>query len=268
MFPNQQQPPQTPPPTPPNTGGPGGYGPQPAPQPTAQPQPQFQQPQPQANPYAQPQPLPSQPPQPGYGPQPAPTYAVDYLEQIAPPPPKPNFLSGAFGKAFIALMVIFVFAVSLIVAFGNQKRTADIEQVATRLDNLQKIAKNTQKELKNGKLIAANSNLQIWTAGSHREAFDLLAQAEVQKTDMDKKMIAAENEKKVELEEKFEDARLNANLDRVYAREMAYQADLLIAMYTTMSKKSGAQAIREYAKKSVQNLTPIQKTFADYDDKV
>lgn len=268
MFPNQQQPPQTPPPTPPNTGGNSGFGPQPVPgTPTPQ-QPQFQ-PQPQANPYAQPQqPQPLPPQQPGYGPQPAPTYAVDYLDQIAPPPPKPNFLSGAFGKAFIALMVVFVFAVSLIVAFGNQKKTADIEQIATRLDNIQKIAKNTQKELKNSKLLALNSNLQIWSAGSNREAFDLLAQAEVQKTDMDKKMIAAETEKKKELEAKFEDARLNANLDRVYAREMAYQTDILVTLYTTMSKKSEAKAIREYAKKSIQNLTPIQKSFAEYDDKI
>lgn len=246
MNPNQppSQPPQTPPPL--NSGG---YGPQPAPQPPA-------------NPYAQHLP----PQQPGYGPQPAQTYAVDYLDQIAPPPPKQQFLSGGFGKAVIGLGVLFVLAVSVIVAMSGTKRTADLETVAIRLDNMQLVAKNTQKNLKNGKLLAANSNYQIWIANADRDAYSLLAQAEVKKTDMDKKMIAKEKADSKALTTKFEDAKLNANLDRVYAREMAYQAQILITSYNKMSKTSEAKAIREYAKNATKNLTPIQKSFSEFDD--
>lgn len=257
MYPNQQppQPPQSPPPV-----SPGGFGPQPPQQQPAQPQP-FQQPQPPQSPYSQPSPQ-----QPGYGPQPAQTYAVDYLDQIAPPPPRQKFLSGVFGKAVIGLAVVFVLAVSIIVAMSGQKRTADLENIAVRLDNMQLVAKNTQKNLKNGKLLATNSNYQIWIANADRDAYDLLAKAEVKKTSMDKKMIASEKAAGNSLTAKFEDAKLNANLDRVYAREMAYQAQLLITAYNKMSKTSEAKAIRDYAKTSVKNLTPIQKSFSDFDD--
>ena len=245
MYPNQQpsQPPQSPPPE--NSGG---YGPQPNPQPPAS----FSQPV----------------QQPGYGPQPAPTYAVDYLDQIAPPPPQQKFLSGVFGKAVVALGVIFVLAVSLIIALGGAKRTADLEQTATRLDNLQLVAKSTQKNLKSGKLLANNSNYQIWIANASTDAYKLLAQAEVKKTDMDKKMIAAEKAAGKDLTAKFEDAKLNAILDRVYAREMAYQTKLLITTYNKMGKTSEAKAIRDYAKQASANLAPIQKSFADFDDSV
>ncbi len=250
MYPNQQQP--QPPQTPPQS--PGGYPPQP---PQSQPQ----------NPYAQPS-VNLPPQQPGYGPQPAATYAVDYLEQIAPPPPQGKFLSGSFGKIIIGLGIVLVLAVSIIAASGGAKRTADLENVAVRLDNMQTVTKSTQKNLKSGKLLATNSNYQIWIANANRDAYDLLAQAEVKKSDMNKKMIASEKDNGKKLTATFDDARLNANLDRVYAREMAYQTQMLITEYNKINKTSEAKAIREYAKKASTDLTPIQKSFSEYDDSI
>lgn len=249
MYPNQQQPgqQQTPPPQPP-----GGYNQQP-PYPPQQPQPS-QSPQPQ-----------QQPQQTGYGPQPTPTYAVDYLDQIAPPPAPAKFLSGSFGKAVIGLGVIFVFAVGLIVAFGNTKKTADIEQAAVRLGHLQSITKANQKNIKSGELLATNSRFQIRMANDAKDSSTLLAQAGVVKKDYDKKMVAAEAASSAELSEKFLDAKLNANLDRVYAREMAYQADLLLTIYNKMSRSSQAKPIRDYAKNAAENLKPIQKSFAEFE---
>jgi hypothetical protein len=261
MYPNQQQPgqQQTPPPQPPSGFGPQpqGYGPTPGPQQQGQPQfqPQAQQQYQQAEQPQQPQ---------GYGPQPTPTYAVDYLDQIAPPPAQPKFLSGFFGKAVIGLGVIFVLAVSLIVAFGNQKKTADIEQTAVRLGHMQTIAKANQKNLKDGDLLATNSRFQIRIANDAKDASTLLAQAGVAKKNYSKQMVAIEDTAATELSEKFLDAKLNAEFDRVYAREMAYQADLLLTMYKKMARTSQAKAIRDYAKNAATNLEPIQKSFAEF----
>lgn len=262
MYPNNQQPSQPQQTPPPQT--PGGFGPQPGyttPQPPAYPQPPVQ-PQPQFQPISQPT------PDPGYGPQPSPTYAVDYLDQIAPPPPRAKFMNGGFGKAIIGLGILLVLGVSLIVALGGPKnRTADIENMAVRLENLQQVAKATQKNLKNSKLITTNSNYQIWLAGSNKEAADLVAQAGVKKSNTSKQMIASEKAASKALNDKFKEAKLNANLDRTYAREMAYQAQILMSVYKKMSK-SEAKAIREYANKSASNLAPIQKSFADFDDSI
>lgn len=266
MYPNQPQPPAgTPPQQPP-------YGDQPSQNPTPTPMqppaPQFTQPvsPPQAS---APQPLnyapqPSTPP--SYDPRtPAqPTFAVDYLDQIAPPPPQASFLSGGFGKIIIAMAILFLVAVSIIVALGGQKKTADLEQVVSRLDNFQKVVQVTKNKLKNQKLRATNANFQTWIGSATNNGQSLLDKAGVQKNQMDKKMLSDEKTITDGLTSKFTDAALNANLDQVYANEMSYQAKLMIVLFSKMSKTSQAKAIRDYAKQAGNDLTPIQKQFEDF----
>lgn len=244
MYPNQQ---------PQNNGQPTGPAPSPQPQPYP----------PQSYPQ---QPVAPQSQQPGYGPQPTPTYAVDYLDQIAPPPPQQKFFSGAFGKIFLIMIVLLLFGVGIIVATSGKSRTGDLELVTVRLENMQKVAKTEHKYLKSGDLTANNATLQTWFAGNASQGYSLLKQAGVQKNQIDKEITANEKAAAAQLTTDFNDARLNANLDRVYAREMAFQLQLVKTALDKMSKKSEAKAIREYAKSASTNLTPIQKTFADFDD--
>lgn len=260
MDPNQQPSPQP------------GYGPQPAPQP--QPQGYAGQPAPAPATYtppaspAYPQPAP-QPPHtydqlPGYGPQPQPTYDIDYLDKIAPPPPRQAFLSGFFGKAVIGLGVIFVLAVSLIVALGNQDKTGSTTQIAVRTENLNRVAKTFHVRLKSDDVVSTNTNWQVWLTNTNRDTLSLLTQAEVKPSQYSKEMVAAEKAARAELEKKLTDARLTGTLDRSYAREMAHQADLLLNELRALSKRPPAPAFKRYADPAIQNLEPIQKAFADY----
>lgn len=221
----------------------------------------------QQSPYVAPQPhaYPAPAAQPDPHAQPSqPTYAVDYLEQIAPPPPRQAFLSGGFGKIIVLLAIVFFFAVGIIVALGNQKKTADLELIATRLENYRVMTKDTHVYLKNSNLRATNGNFQNWLGSASHDADNLLAQAEVKKSRVDKKIIASEKASVTKLKDTFNDAKLNAKLDDVYASEMAYQTKILITLFTTMSKKSQAKAIRDYAKNAATQLAPIQKSFADF----
>lgn len=229
--------------------------------------PNGQQPNNPQNYGPQPQPTNQQPQMPGgYGPQPAPTYAVDYLDQIAPPPPRQKFLSGMFGKFVIILGVVFIFAVGIIVALGNQKNTASTEKMAVKTENLQRIANDTQKNIKSGKLQATNSNFNIWLKNTNRDAYDLLSRAGIKKTDMDKGMVAKEKTARDDLTKKFEDARLNANLDRVYAREMAYQAQLVKTDLDKLAKNGPGKPFRDFASNASKNLASIQKSFSQFDE--
>lgn len=232
MYPNQQ-PPQNQ----------QGYGPQP--------------PQPQQ---------PNYPQAPGYGSQPQPTYAVDYLDQIAPPAPRQSFLSGSFGKIVIILGVIFVLAVSLIIALGGQKKTATTEAMVTKLENVSRVVKETHKNIKSNNLSSTNSNFQIWLTNTERETTNLLDQAGVKKTSYDKKMVAAQRQLRTDLTDKFDDARLNGKLDRVYATEMAYQTELMINELTVIAKKTPGKAFDDYSGEAIKNLTPIHDAFADFDE--
>ncbi len=229
------------------------------PQPAAPPQ----QPSPQT--YQQ---APAAPPQPptSYDATPSPAYDPNYLDSIAPAPPRPKLFSGSFGVIFYILIGVFVLAVSLIIAFSGKDNTADLQQIAVRLDNIEKTAKTVHKDLKSNNLSTTNSNFQIWIKSNAHDANELLQKAGVKKTQYDKKMIASEKAITDDLDKKFEDARLNAKLDRVYARTMASETLKIINLYNAMSKNSGAKAIREYAKDASKNLAPIQKSFDSYVD--
>jgi len=196
----------------------------------------------------------------------SPTYDPHYLDSIAPPPPRPSFFSGSFGKIFFIMIGVFVLAVSLIIAFSGKDKTADLQQIAVRLGNMQPVAKKYQTYLKSNNLSSTNSIFQLWITDNRNKALDLLAEAGVKKTQYDKKMVASEKDISDKLAAKFEDARLNAVLDRVYASTMAAETEKLITLYNIMAKTSKAKAIRDYAKSASTNLKTIQKSFADYVD--
>ncbi len=228
----------------------------------------------QPQPQAQPQPtLPPQPQQPGY-PQPPSTYAPaqqpgydpNYLDSIAPPPPRPNFFSGSFGKIFFICIGIFVLAVSLIIAFSGQDQTADLQQITVRMDNMSKTAKDVQKNLKSSNLSNTNTNFQLWLSGNLTTAEDLLGKGGVKKTDYSKEMTARENKLIKDLDAKFEDARLNAKLNRVYAGTMAAETEKLVNLLNAMGKKSKSAQIRDFAKNASKNLQPLQKEFSEFVD--
>lgn len=245
MDPNQQpnQVPASPQPTLPE---------QPVTPPVQQSSPSFQPVQPQApTSYAA-------EPQAGYDP--------NYLDSIAPSAPRAKFFSGGFGKIFFAMIAVFVLAVSLIIAFSGKDNTADLQQIAVRLDNMLVIVKKEQKDFSSNKLSTTNSNFTIWMTNSKHDAEALLQQAGVKKTQYSKSMVAEEKKLSDDLTAKFEDARLNAKLDRVYASTMAAESQKLINMFNTMAKKSGAKAIRDYAKSTSGNVVPIQKSFDGYVD--
>jgi hypothetical protein len=224
-----------------------------------------QQPNQTPQPSYQPQPVAPQTPT-TYGATPAPAYDPNYLDSIAPPPPRAKFFSGSFGKILFGMLGLFVLAVSLIVAFSGKDDTADLQQIALRLDNFTTMVKKVQISLKSNNLSTTNSNFQIWMTNSKHDSETLLQTGGVKKTDYSKTMIASEKKIAADLADKFEDARLNARLDRVYASTMAAETQKMINLFNSMAKKNKSSKIRDYAKNTSTNLVPIQKSFDEYTD--
>lgn len=239
---------------------------------------------PTSNPYnTQPTSYPQQVPQPqpwntapqqqpgvpsaNYGPAPAApaTYTADYLDQIAPPPAGPKLMGGNFMWILIGLAVVFMFAVGLLTLTSGGNNTATAQSVYLRVENLGTVSDNYRRYLKSTKLTTANTNLKIFLSNARRDITDPLVQngvdlAKISKETKDKEVAAAD-----EITAKLEDARLNAILDRTYAREMAYQTQLLIEQYNKMAKNP-SPLIADNAKKTIPNLEPLQKTFAEFNE--
>lgn len=241
--------------------------PQPQPQPQPVPATPVFSPQP-AQPYEPANPMtPVTPVQPqSYGPAPETNYDPNYLDSIAPAPPRAKFLSGGFGKIFFGLIGVFVIAVSLIIAFSGKDKTADLQQTTVRVTNFVLLTKTEQPYFKSDKLSANNSRFTLILTDAEQNGQSLLDKAGVQKSQYNRTMVASEKKISDDLTSKFEDARLNANLDSDYARTMAAETSKLITLFTTMSKHSAAKAIRDYAKNLATNLVPIQQTFDSYTD--
>ena len=246
----------------------------PAPSPTPQqpqsvepvaPQPQFQQPQPAPTP--QPVFSPAAPAAPSnYDAPPQPTFDPNYLDSIAPTAARPSFFSGSFGKIFFIMIGIFVFAVSIIIALSGKDKTEDLQQTTVRVSNFVLLAQKEKPFIKSNNLSATNTSFALLMTNAKADGESLLKQAGVKKTQYSKKMVSNEKSLNDDLTQKFEDARLNAQLDSVYARKMSGETVKLIALFDTMAKKSQAKAIRDYAKKFSQNLDSIQKSFENYND--
>lgn len=223
-----------------------------------------QQPQNQQGGYPpQPQP-PTQ--QGGYGPQPQPTYAVDYLDQIAPPPQQQKFLSGGFGKLIILFGLLILIVMGVIVAIGNDKGTGPIEQMSIKLENFSTIADDRQKQLKNSNLIATNSNFRGWLTGATSESQELVSGLGIPKNKLNKEIVASESAKAKKLSETLEDARLNAMLDQIYAREMTLQTKLIKTELDTIAKKAPTKQVRDFAIEASKNIAPIQEAFSNFDE--
>lgn len=218
------------------------------------------------------QPQPASPPPPGNQPlQPVPDhpekmeYDPNYLDNIAPGASQQKFLSGTFGKIFWVLIGIFVLAVSLIIAFSGKDDTADLQRMFVRLEEYQTVVKDIHPDIRSGNLKDINSQLKTWMLSSKNEAEELLTLGEVKKTDFSKTMKQEEAGAADELVEKFENARLSANLNTVYSNTMSYEINEMLILYKQMSKSKSSQ-IREYAAETSKTLGDIKEKFDNYSD--
>lgn len=196
------------------------------------------------------------------------TYDPNYLDSIAPPPSRAKFLSGGFGKIVIGLAIVFVLIISFIIvaSSGGKGKAADLIQLSVRMENMQKTEKTVQQNIRSSSLSTTNSNFDLWLTSNQASATELLKDGGIKKTSYDKKMVSSEKSITTALDAKFEDARLNATLNRVYASTMASETQKMIVMFNSMAKKSQSSKIRDFAKSASGNLTPIQKGFEDFND--
>lgn len=214
-------------------------------------------------PYAQQYGQPAPPPGPDLQPVMPQQYSADYLDQIAPPKSGPTLFSGNFTWIIVGLAVLFMFAVGILVLNNGGNNTVTAQTAYMRIDSLILITNNYRRYLKSSSLSSTNSNYKIFLTGALHDLVDPLAKNGVATNKLDKDLKTKEKASATEITSKLEDARLNAILDRSYAREMAYQSNLLLEMYKKMLKNKGP-GIADNAKKTISNLEPLQKAFADF----
>lgn len=192
------------------------------------------------------------------------TNPADYLDQISAKPEKPPMNNRFFFGAIGAALVLIVIAVVMIFASNSSSNEITPEQLGLRLEALQKVSTDRQKNIKDSQLRAINSRVTTQLAGANRDIAEPLKAAKINLKKTSKSLSSRETKYIEELNEKLEDARLNDEFDSTYSREMAYELDTVAIMMKAVRKKSNSKSMKSFIDSSYNNLVSIQKELQDY----
>lgn len=193
-----------------------------------------------------------------------PVHPIDYLDSISSVPRGATTKTNdrLFFGAIIAA-VATVLLVGLFAFFALRDNSAEqLSVLSVRLTNLQKISDANQKHLVGSRIRSTNSGLNLVLTNAERDLSPHLLAHEVDSRKISAKIVAQENTD--ELAERLEDARLNGILDRIYAREMAYELETLMILIQQLESKTKNGPQKEYLKTTYNNIKPIQESFSKF----
>lgn len=193
-------------------------------------------------------------------PRPPQTSGIDYLNQIAPP----SAPQGFDAKTKIILLIFGIIGVlSLVFIFFMANQTSTGPSPATliaRLNNLQTVATKYNKKLHANDIQSANSSL-IAILTTANKAIETPAAAAGIDLKKDKKAILA-LESTTKLEEKLDEAFLNADLDVAYTHSMDVDIADTIVLLDKIARSTKAKSMKEFCAKTSADLANIKKQFS------
>lgn len=145
---------------------------------------------------------------------------------------------------------------------GGGGPTQNMQTLSARMATLQTITGETQKNLKSSELRSVNSNLTLFLTNANRDIVEPLAKNNIDVKKISADIVAKENGEK--LKQTFEDARLNATLDRTYAREMTYQLQTVAYLLQEIYDSTNSKTFKEYLENTNTNIQPLIKQLSDF----
>ncbi len=136
-------------------------------------------------------------------------------------------------------------------------------QLSARLETLAGLSKDHHKNLRDNEIRATNTAYMLFLNNAISDLQAPLTEAGIEKKTT-KTIATTESTYANELGAKFEDARLNVTLDRVYALEMKHQIEVVQSSMRSIYDATSNQSLRSYLDKAYSNLTPIAKEFSEF----
>lgn len=185
----------------------------------------------------------------------------NYLDEIAPKDNSRNNLLNKkstliFGILGILTLITLLLVVVVQLSKGSYSTT---EQLAARLISIKSTADDSTENLKSSRVRAINSDLKIYLTNTIRDFKPILEKKNIDIEELSPKVLKIESNEK--LLEKLEDARLNAVLDRTYAREMSYVLELTANLINKIVKSNKDSEFKIFLESAKTNLIPIQEEF-------
>ncbi len=188
-----------------------------------------------------------------------------YLDQIAAPGPQKTISPRLLWIAIGALLLIVIVGFLAIINSGGKSQPEKMTEFVYRVQALEKLTDTSRSNVQSSQLQALNASLNTILTGIDQQSADSLAIYGIKKLSPAPKTAPITVEY-TDLADKLQDAELNVIFDRTYAREMAYQLGIMQSEMKAIYDHSNNKTIKDYLVKSSDNLSPLQKEFASFND--
>ena len=205
----------------------------------------------------------------------------DYLNQIASETrPLTAKAPGFFGNTLnlsmkqlkilgiIAAAIIVVLFIGIIATSGNKNSERDyVDQAYLRTNDLSKVIEDYRTKLRSSELRSMAMSLKsVLSEANYNLANSLTNDFGVKSIDKPNKESTTTDEEALigELSDTLENARLNAILDRVFAREFTYQISLLISLENDIINRTNKEPLKSSLVSSRTNLETLHEQFDSF----
>lgn len=192
-------------------------------------------------------------------------YPIDYLNQISPAEQQ----RGPSSRLMIIALVVGVLAVITFIFIlfsggGSSSLDSQATSLDARLTTLKTIVDAQHKTIRENDLRSANSSLSVFLSSAQSELKAPLSGISSKVGKSDKKQSAAEKAYADKLTATFTDAALAGTFDRVYAREMTYQIDILVSIMQDIYDKTKNKSLQTILEKTDNSIQPIKKVYSEF----
>lgn len=198
----------------------------------------------------------------------------DYLNQIsAENRPTKKIKSSLLGPkllivglvGLIVLIVIIIIGTILSGSKGGEKNLSFALKL--HFDNTEAIISEYQPNVKSSLLRSHSASLYSVLSNTNRELTDYLTEKyDYKEKSIDKKIVDEATLAKDGLEADLFEAKINGNLDRIYAHKMAYEISLFVNEELKLTNMTKNEEYREILEKSYKSLQTLYDSFNSFSE--
>ena len=175
------------------------------------------------------------------------------------------FLIGA--GAFVLLIIIVIIGSAMAGNKGGEKN--DSIKLYLHLTNTTEVVDTYQKDIKSSTLRGNASSLKSSLSTTSKKLGDYLTEKYQMKDvtkSADKDFVEEATTVKDGLMSELFEAKINGNLDRIFAHKMAYEIDLIASEEQTILKETKNDTLKAILKESYGSLDSLYSGFNDFSE--
>lgn len=199
----------------------------------------------------------------------------EYLNQISAanrPVKKSKFGNLLSSKLFIGGMVALVVLIIIIIigsVLGGNKggEKNNCYRLYLHLAATAEVIEDYQNDIKSSNLRASAASLKGVLSNTNKDLTAYLTEKyEFKEKDIDKNFVAEANTSKDGLEAELFEAKINGNLDRIFAHKMAYEISLIATEENQIISSTGNDTLKGILTKSYGSLDSLYDSFSNFSE--